>query len=223
MSCKPVIHCGIVGSCPSLPRRGPTGRKRSGPAADLLRGRYRPQERLQRPGTTPQSPPARRTLLRPGRTVPEPSLPLRAQPRRQDGLRQEHRADLAEQPGHRRRRRLDAPRQAELDPGPGPSRRAQRRPLRRLRRLAPADDQGTLFADRFPRHGSQRILGHRYLRLDPLHRHQVLQVRLRAEHAASGSSTRSTHRAPCTSTRVGGATANSSASTSPTAGSKATT
>ena len=43
------------------------------------------------------------------------------------------------------------------------------------------------------------------------------------DHAASGSSTRSTPPAPCTSTRAGGATANSSASTSPMAGSRATT
>ena len=50
----------------------------------------------------------------------------------------------------------DPARQADPGPGPGAAREAQRRQVRRLRRLAPADHQGTVFALRRPRHRSQR-------------------------------------------------------------------
>ena len=55
----------------------------------------------------------------------------------------------------------------------------QRRQVRRLQRLAPADDQGTVLALRLPRHRSQRPARHGHLAPDAVHRHAVLQVRLR--------------------------------------------
>ncbi len=51
---------------------------------------------------------------------------------------------------------LDSPRQADLGPGPSAAGEAQRRQVRRLRRLAPAVHQGAVFALRRPRHRSQR-------------------------------------------------------------------
>ena len=99
-------------------------------------------------------------VLRPGRPVPKPSGQLHAQRRWLDGSRQQHRPDLAAQPGHRWRRHPHPARQADLDPGQGASCEAQRRQVRRLRRLAAAVHQGTVFALRRPRHRSQRSLQH---------------------------------------------------------------
>ena len=48
------------------------------------------------------------------------------------------------------------PRQADLDAKPRRTRGAQCGPLWRLQRLAPADDQGTLLADRLPGHRPER-------------------------------------------------------------------
>ena len=77
--------------------------------------------------------------------------------------------------------------------------------------------------DQLSRHGPESELRRGYLRLDALHRREVSSVRLwPSQVSANASSTRSTLRAPCMSARHRIGAGNSSESTSPTAGSKAT-
>ena len=154
------------------------------------------------------------------------STPGQLHPQRRwpDRPRQRHRPDLAAQPGHRWRWRADPPRQADLGPGPGAAREAQRRQVRRVRRLAPAVHQGAVFALRRARHRSQRPHGRRTLRASrPTSTRSSSSSPTATRAPASASLIRNTRRAPSMSASPRAGSASSSASTSPTAGSKATT
>ena len=155
------------------------------------------QSRLLRRPARDRRPGRGRGLLRPGRPDRRRPAELRRERRRPDRLRRDHRPDLGAVARHRRRRRARIPGgQADLDRGPGLPGHAERGRVRRLRRLAPADDQGALLPDPFSGEDVSPEAPTRRRARSSTPTPSTSSTATRAP--GSGSSTPSTPRAPCT-------------------------